>query len=452
MDKFDVVVIGGGPGGLDAGFRLVKAGKKVCIVQDKKERLGGVCLNAGCMPTKSFLKSASVYRYAKKASMFGLSASVEPVNLAKVKASVNEGIAKLRGGIAMMSENSGAHFIFGRGAFASVNEVIVTKDDGTTETVCGEKIIIATGSVSRELPFAPFDGKVVMNSDMMLENEKLPEKLLIIGGGAIGCEFATMYNTLGSKVKIVEAMSQLIPNDDADAAAMLKERFQAEGIDVAVDTMMESLNVSGGKAEVRFKGQSDSEVYDMVLISIGRRPNLDTLSLDKAGVETERGAVKVNEYLQSSNPNIYAAGDSIGGWMFAHSAAYEGEVCAANILDNGAMSLDERAVPRVVFSHPEMASVGIVKADEDIKVLHVPGLMKGRPITDKTPVGIFKLFVYKKSDVIAGGVILGDCATEIIHELVMAVQNRLTVKQVKETMHAHPTFAEPLSYLAMSGM
>jgi len=452
MNKFDVIIIGGGPGGLEAGFRLVKAGKNVCIVQDRKDRLGGVCLNAGCMPTKSFLKSASVYRYAKKADMFGVSVSADPIDLAKVKASVDERIAMLRVGISMMSENSGVHFIFGRGSFVSGNEVLVTKADGSTETVCGDKVIIATGSVSRELPFAPFDGKVVMNSDMMLENEKLPEKLLIIGGGAIGCEFATMYNTFGSKVKVVEAMSQLIPNDDADAAAALKESFQGDGIEVAVNTMMESLVVSDGKAEVRFKGQDESEIYDMVLISIGRKPNLDNLSLDKAGVEKERDVVKVNEYLQSSNPNIYASGDSIGGWMFAHSALYEGEVCAANILKEGSVALDERAVPRVVFSYPEMASVGIVKADDNIKVLYVPGIMKGRPIADKTPAGMFKLFVFKESDVIAGGVILGDCATEIIHELVMAVQNRLTVKQVKETMHAHPTFAEPLSSLAMSGM
>lgn len=452
MEKYDVVVIGGGPGGLDAGFRLVKAGKRVCIVQDKKESLGGVCLNAGCMPTKSFLKAASVYRYAKKAEMFGLKVEAESVNLAKVKASVNEGIAKLRGGVTMMSENSGAEFKFGIGSFISGKEVLVTKADGSTETVYGNKIVIAAGSVSRELPFAPFDGEVVMNSDMMLENEKLPERLLIIGGGAIGCEFATMYNTFGSKVKVVEALSQLIPNDDSDASAMLKERFQGEGIDVSVDTMLESLNVDKGVAKVRFKDQQEEEIYDMVLVSIGRKPNIDGLNLENAGVERTGDAVKVNEYLQTSNPDIYGAGDSIGGWMFAHSAAYEGEVCAANILKNNTMSLDERAVPRVVFTSPEMASVGLVKADDNIKVLHIPGLMKGRPITDKTPVGMFKLFVFKESDEIAGGVILGDCATEIIHELVMAVQNRLTVKQLKQTMHAHPTFAEPLSYLAMSGM
>jgi len=451
MEKFDVVVIGGGPGGLDSGFRLVKAGKKVCIINDKKERLGGVCLNAGCMPTKSYLKAASVYRSAKKADIYGLSVSAEKVDLAKVKESVASGIAKLRMGIGMMSENSGAKFIFGKGEFQSANEILVKKADGTTEVVYGDKIVVATGSVSRELSFAPFDGEVIMNSDMMLENEKLPEKLLIIGGGAIGCEFATVYNTFGSEVKIVEALEQLIPNDDSDASAMLKERFEAQGIEVATGVVVEDIEKVGGKALVQFKGADKKEEYDMILVSIGRKANLESLNLDKAGVEIENGAVKVNEYLQSTNENIYAAGDSIGGYMFAHSAAYEGEVVATNIVTGNTLELDERAVPRVVFSNPEMASTGVIKAGNGVKELYVPGLMKGRPITDKTEIGLMKLFV-SKENIVVGGVLVGESSTEIIHELVMAVQNKLTVLQLKQTMHAHPTYAEPIPHLAMSGL
>lgn len=206
------------------------------------------------MPTKSYLKAASVYRYSKKADVYGLSVSTEKVDLAKVKASVDAGIAKLRMGVGMMSENSGAHLLFGRGEFQSTNEIVVRKEDGSTEVVFGDKIVIATGSVSRELPFAPFDGEVILNSDMMLENTKLPERLLIIGGGAIGCEFATMYNTFGSEVKVVEALDQLIPNDDADASAMLKERFEAQGIEVAVGVAVESIETVDGKAVVAFKG------------------------------------------------------------------------------------------------------------------------------------------------------------------------------------------------------
>ncbi len=190
----------------------------------------------------------------------------------------------------------------------------------------------------------------------------------------------------------------------------------------------------------------------MVLVSIGRKPNIETLNLDKANVQTEKGAVKVNEFLQSSNPNIFAAGDTIGGNMFAHSAAYEGEVVASNINKDKSMELDERAVPRVVFSYPEMASTGITQADDSVKELYVPGLMKGRPITDKTDVGLFKLFANKTNNTIVGGVLVGESATEIIHEIVMAVQNGLTVSQLKQTMHAHPTYAEPLPYLAMTGL
>ena len=452
MSKFDVVVLGGGPAGLNAGFSLVEAGKKVCIINDKKEKLGGVCLNAGCMPTKSFLKAAAAYRYAKKADVYGLSVSADAVDLSRVKESVDAGIAKLRMGIGMMSENSGAHLIFGQGEFQSANEILVKKDDGTTEIVSGDKIIISTGSTSRELPFAKFDGKVIMNSDMMLTNDKLPERLLVIGGGAIGCEFATIYSTFGSKVKVVEALDQLIPNDDADAAAMLKERFEEQGIDVATGVMVESIEVTNHKACVKYKNINDIEEFDMVLISIGRKPNIESLNLDKAGVDVENGAVKVNEYLQTSNANIYAAGDLIGGYMFAHSAAYEGEVVATNINNDRSLALDERAVPRVVFTNPEMASTGIIKTSDSVKELYVPGLMKGRPITDKVDVGLLKLFVDKTDNIIVGGVIVGDSATEIIHEIVMAVQNRLSILQLKETMHAHPTFAEPLPHLAMTGL
>jgi len=449
MERYDVVVIGGGPAGLDAGFRLVKAGKSVCIINDRRERLGGVCLSMGCMPTKSFLKAASVYRYSKKGGMFGLETSVGPVDLAKVKKSVFEGIAKLRSGVTMMSENSGAHIIFGLGSLVSANEVLITKQDGTAESVYGDKIIIAAGSSSREIPFAPFDGEIIMNSDMMLDNERLPEKLLVIGGGAIGCEFATLYNTFGSSVKVVEAFDQLIPNEDRDAAEMIKSRFEAEGIEIVLSTLVEKIEKVDGKAHVAFKN-GGTEVFDMVLVSVGRKPNTD-IGLDKVGVEMEGDAVKVNGYLQTSVDNIYAAGDSIGGWMFAHTAAYEGEVVAANVLNGNSVQIDERAVPRVVFSYPELASTGITKAGEGVREIYTPGLMKGRPITDKTDVGLFKLFVNENNEIV-GSVLVGECATEIIHELVMAVHNRLTLVQLKETMHAHPTFAEPLSYLAALGM
>lgn len=451
MSKYDVVVLGGGPAGLDAGFRLKKAGKSVCVVNYGREWLGGVCLNRGCMPTKGLLKSASILRNAKKSSAYGLDITAGTFDLAKVKDAAFENIAKLSAGIGMMTDGSGVDVVYGKGAFSGENEITVTKDDGSSEVVTGDKIIIATGSVSRELPFAPFDGKYILSSDEMLMNSELPEDLLIIGGGAIGCEFAVMYNSFGSKVKLVEAFPSLLPNEDKDATEMLKSSLEDSGITVGLSVSVSSIEVKDGGVEVSFEDGS-VEKFDKVLVAIGRKPAVDTINVEAAGVELERGAVKVDKFLRSTNKNVYAAGDSIGGWMFAHSAAYEGGVVAGNILKEESVELDERAVPRVVFTTPEVASVGITSASEHVKELYMPGLMKGRPIVDRTSVGLMKIFVYKSDNTIAGACMVGEMVTEIIHELVLAVQNRLTLDQLHQTMHAHPTYCEPIPYLSASGL
>jgi dihydrolipoamide dehydrogenase len=451
MKTFDVVVVGGGPGGLDAAYKLKGAGKSVCVVNYSRQWLGGVCLNKGCMPTKGLLKRASILRNAKKSESFGLDINVGDVNLGKIKESVFEGIGMLSAGIGMMTDQSGVDTVYGKGSFSGKNEIKVEKDDGSVEFVKGEKIIIATGSVTRELPFAPFDGKYIVSSDDMLVNTDLPEKLLIIGGGAIGCEFATMYNSFGSKVKLVEALDSLLPNDDKLATATLKEKYEEAGIEVGVSVMAESIEVVNDKVEVKFKG-GDKETFDKVLVAIGRKPAVDGLNLEVAGVELENGAVKVDEYLKTSNPDVFAVGDAIGGWMFAHSAGYEGGVAASNILNENSCTLDERAVPRVVFSNPEFASIGVTEASEDVKELYIPGIMKGRPIVDKTDIGMMKIFVYKKDNTIAGACMIGEVVTEIIHEIGIAVQNRLTVNQLMQTMYAHPTYGEPIPYIAATGI
>lgn len=452
MGKYDVAVIGSGPGGLEAALNLKAAGKSVCVVALSRQHFGGVCLNSGCMPTKGYLKTAGIYRDAHKAGEFGLDIKPGNIDLKKIKTSVYETVQMLSEGMGNMMDGSELDFSFGKGSLKSDREILVEKENGETETLSADNIIIATGSTSAQLPFAEFDGEYILNSDQLLLNTDLPEKMLVIGGGAIGCEFATLYSSFGTKVKIVEAMDHLLPNEDNDVTDALKENFKSKGVDVETNIAVESLDVEDGIVKAKYKDAELVEKFDKVLVSTGRVPLTQDLNLSAAGVKTEKKFIKVDEYLRTSCENIYAIGDVIGGNMYAHSASYEGRVAAKNILSPSSEKLDERAVPRVVFTDPEIGSTGIVKKNEEIKELYIPGIMKGRPIVERSDIGVIKIFVYKESNTVAGATIFGNHATENIHQLVMAVQNKLNIKDIAETMFAHPTYVEPLADIASTGI
>ncbi len=452
MKKYNVVVIGSGPGGLEAALNLKVQGKSVCVVALSRQHFGGVCLNSGCMPTKGYLKTAAIYRNAHKSGEFGLDIKPGDIDLNKIKTSVYETVRMLSEGMGNMMDSSGVDFSFGKGSLKSEKEVLVDKGNGETETLEADYIIIATGSTSAKLPFADFDGTYILNSDQLLLNTDLPERMLVIGGGAIGCEFATLYNSFGTKIKIVEAMDNLLPCEDKDVTDALKENFKSKGVDVETGTMVESLEIENGIVKAKYKDAELVEKFDKVLISTGRVPLTAELNLDAAGVQTDKNFIIVDEYLKTTCGNIYAVGDVIGCNMYAHSASYEGRVAAKNILNPRSEKLDERAVPRVVFTDPEIGSTGIVKADEHVKELYVPGIMKGRPVVERSDVGVMKIFAYKDSDTVAGASFYGKHATENIHQMVMAVQNRLNIKDIADTMFAHPTYAEPLADLASTGI
>ncbi|ANA39751.1 dihydrolipoamide dehydrogenase [Geobacter anodireducens] len=442
MQTFDVVVIGGGPGGMTAGMMLKQAGKSVAIIQENHDSFGGVCLNRGCMPTKSMLKAAKVYRDAQNSEKYGLDLSVNPVDLTRLRAVADADLNMLRHMVQGKLTDARIAVFRGKGSFRSEHEIEICQADGSSEQIRGEKIIIATGSVPAELPCAPFDGHSILSSDQILKNTELPHKLLIIGGGAIGCEFATLYNTFGSRVTLVEAMDSLLPREDREAGKTLQSTFEQQGIAVKTGAAIKSISVEAGTVHVHYDGSSATEEFDKVLVGIGRTANIAGLNLDAAGVATEQGAVKVNEMMQTTVPHIYALGDVIGGMTLAHAAEKEGYLLAQNLIQGSRHPLDHRAVPRVVFCHPEVAAVGTHEARAGIKAFTMPQAPNGRAVVDKVAPAFVKLFIEEDTSQIAGAIIIGEGATEMIHEMAVAVENRLTLEQIGKTVHAHPTHSK----------
>jgi len=330
----------------------------------------------------------------------------------------------------------------GQGAFRSAHEVAITKNDGSTEVIRGEKIIVATGSKPVELPFARFDGQYILSSDQVLKNTDLPETMLIIGGGAIGCEFATLYNTFGTRIILVEALETLLPREDQEAGKMLQSAFEAQGIAVKTATRIERLEIQDGKVLARYANSDATDTVDKVLVGIGRKPNIEGLNLDAAGLKTEKGAIAVNALQQTSVPNIYALGDVTGGLTLAHAAEKEAELLATNLLQGTSLSMNEAAVPRVAFCHPEVAAVGAMEATAGIRAFTLPQVPNGRSVVDKVTPAFVKLFIEEATSKIAGAIIIGESATEMIHEMAVAVENGLTIGQVGKTVHAHPTHSK----------
>lgn len=445
MKNYDIVVIGGGPGGIHTSLLMKQLGKTVALIQDEQDSLGGVCLNRGCMPTKSLLKAATAYRYAKQGAKYGLDFLIPPIDLSQLRAVTDEDLDKLRAGVQGMVDGAEISVFRGKGAFQSAHEILITKADGGSDLISGEQIVIATGSQPVELPFAPFDGEYILSSDQILQNKVLPEKLLIVGGGAIGCEFATLYHTFGSEVVLAEAQESLLPREDREAGQKLEESFEAQGIRVKTGATIKRLAVENSKVKVEYSNSEETDTVDKVLVGIGRKPNIVGLNLEAAGVKTERGAISVNAFMQTNVPHIYAVGDSIGGLMLAHAAEKEARVLAHNMQSSDSLPLEESAVPRVAFCSPEVAAVGVSESKAGIKAFTMPMVPNGRSVVDKVAPAFVKLFVEKGSNIVAGAVIIGEAATEMIHEMALAVENRLTVGQIGKTVHVHPTHSKNIA-------
>ncbi|WP_316347392.1 dihydrolipoyl dehydrogenase [Desulfuromonas acetoxidans] len=450
MEKvWDVVVLGGGPAGVMSALKLAMSGKKVCMVEQGPQRLGGTCLHEGCMATKSMLKTAEVYQTIKQAEEYGIEATAAPLDLHCTVMRKNDHLKTLNNRLQQMALQSGLHIQPGHGSFVSPTRIAVDGPDGHVE-LQAEKIVIATGSRPRELDEIPIDGALILNSNQMLQQTRLPERLLIIGGGAIGCEFASMFQAFGSDVTLIESAEHLLPREDRDTGETLQTCLEQRDIRVLTGKTIVRVNKTDTQVELVLQGNDQPLVADQMLVAVGRKPNTDWLDLAAAEIDCDGETICVNDQLQTSQPHIYAAGDVINTMMLAHSAMLESDIVAANLLGNN-KTLNTATIPRVVYSFPQVAAVGLTERElpeDSYRALFQPFGESAKALVDQRLEGHIKLLVDNDSNTICGATIIGEHATELIHELALTISQDISLGVLKEVVHAHPTLAESIWDLA----
>lgn len=454
-----ILVIGGGPAGYVAALRASQLGAKVTVIESCK--VGGTCLNRGCIPTKSLLECTHVYEVVKGSSTFGVLTDSASIDFAKVVARKDMIVKQLVSGVEYLLKSGGVEVIEGNAAFTGKDEVEITEQSGKKRKLTAQKFIIASGSLPVLPPIPGINSGNVITSEEALEIAALPKSMVIIGGGVIGVEFATIFASAGVKVTIVEMMSRLVPAVDSEVAETLKRSLKKKGVSIYLNSKVESISDSAdGKIvkAINEKGQEIDLAADRVLVSVGRKANTKGLNLENAGVKTERGYVVVNEKMETNIPNIYAAGDVTGGILLAHVAFREGETAAENALGHQS-AVNYKAVPNCIFTRPEIGSVGLSeeKAKEagyQIKIGRFPFKANGKALVEGETDGFVKVIADAESDKVLGVHIIGPHATELILEGALGVKLGVTVKDIAKTIHAHPTLGEAMleSVLDVDGL
>ncbi|MFH1654212.1 MAG: dihydrolipoyl dehydrogenase [Pseudomonadota bacterium] len=440
MSKYNLAIIGAGPAGYVGAIRAAQLGAKVALIE--KSELGGVCLNRGCIPTKAFIATAKRYKSCSDFGTFGIEMNANSVNLNFSRASdrVWQVVDNLKKGIGMLLKSREVELIKGEARFSSPDALSV---DGNM--IEADHYLIATGSKWIELKNLPVDGKHICTSDHALLWSELPKSILIVGGGYIGCEFASLYSAMGSEITIVEATDSILPMMEGEISKLLLRVFKKNKIKVITSTMVESATSKDDLVEVKLSSGETIRV-EKVLVSVGRKSCVQGLEIENAGVElNDRGSIKVNEYLQTSNEKIYAAGDVIGGSLLAHVASHEAVRAVENILGEK-QKIDMRAIPAPVFTIPEIASVGKTSKElSDSGIIFSTGkfpyLASGKAACDgeRDGMAIVHLDENKK---LLGAHFIGKDADLIVAEAAVAIQNELTCDEILETPHAHPTLSE----------
>lgn len=452
----DITIIGAGPGGYVAAIQASKLGAKVVLIE--KETVGGTCLNRGCIPTKALVRSAEIYKNLKEADQFGCHAENISVDMKKVISRKNNVVNQLVQGIHYLLDQHNVKVISGSGEVLDKETVYVKK--GNLETVIKSKnIIIATGSKILKLPIPGLDLENVLNSDTALDLKELPKRLVIIGGGVIGMEFAFIYANFGVDVTIVEYVNEVLATCDSDICNEISQIAKSKGIKLYTGSKVEEIIKSeNGQCIVAFNfdGERKYITTDKVLVAVGREPSLDGLGIENLEIEmNENGrGIKVNEKLQTSIPNVYAIGDVTNKVLLAHVASHQGMIAVKNILGKDCL-MDYGTIPSVIFTDPEIAMVGIgekAAADQglEIKIGKFPFAANGKALTMGETAGFIKLISEKETGRIIGGSIMGPHATDLIAEITLAIKNQLTAEDIIETIHAHPTTAEVAHEAALS--
>jgi dihydrolipoamide dehydrogenase len=450
-----VVVLGSGPGGYTAAFRAADLGLKVVLIE-RYATLGGVCLNVGCIPSKALLHTAKVITEAGDSSAHGVSFSAPKIDLDALRNwKSNDVVAKLTGGLSQMAKQREVTVVVGNGQFTSPNTIAVTADDGAVTTINFENAIIAAGSQAIKLPNAPADARI-MDSTGALKLDDIPKRLLVIGGGIIGLEMGTVYDALGSKVSVVEFMDGLITGCDRDLVRPLQKRMEKRFEAIMLSTKVTKIEAKKDGIHVSFEGEEapkEAQIYDRVLVSIGRKPNGKNIGAEKAGVNVdERGFIAVDKQMRTNVPHIFAIGDIVGQPMLAHKATHEGKV-AAEVIAGHKVEFQAACIPSVAYTDPEIAWAGVTEIDAKANGIEIdkasfPWAASGRALANGRTDGTTKLIFDKTTHRLIGAGIVGVNAGELLAEAVLAIEMGADAHDLGLTIHAHPTLSETICFAA----
>jgi dihydrolipoamide dehydrogenase len=456
--RFDLVIVGSGPGGYVAAIRAAQLGLKVACVE--AEKLGGVCLNIGCIPTKALLSSALLVQEMRDGEKHGIRAEELSFDLGPAQERSAKVAGQLSRGVTGLFKKNGVAHVEGYGRLAGPGKVEVEKD-GEKRTLETDHVILATGSRPRDLPFLKIDEERVLSSTGALAQTAAPGSILIVGAGAIGMEFADVFAAYGSAVTIVEALDRILPLEDEEVSAFMARSYRKRGIEVFTSSKVTAADVKDDGVHVEFRDAEDEAhalVVDRVLLAVGRAPNTEDLGLDTAGVRTDdRGFIEVNQVMATNVEGVYAIGDCVGRQLLAHKASHEGIVCVEHIAGEGHGTVDYDNVPNCTYCHPEVASVGLTEAQAidqgfDVQVGKFPWVGIGRAVAAGHADGFVKIVRDKKYSEILGAHIVGAQATELIAEFVVGRHLESTVEEMERAIHPHPTFSEGVAEAALAAL
>ena len=445
--NYDVIVLGSGPGGYVTAIRASQLGLKTAVIE--KESLGGVCLNWGCIPTKALLKSANVYEYINHAEDYGIKVSSHKADFNAVVKRSRTVAEKMSGGVQFLMKKNKIDVIMGTGKVIPGKQIEVTDDKGKTTTYSANQIIIATGAKSRQLPNLVQDGKQVIGYREAMVLPKMPKKMVIVGSGAIGVEFAYFYNAMGVDVTIVEFLPNIVPVEDIDVSKQLEKTFKKKGISIMTNSSVEKVNKSDKGCEVIVKTKKGEESIscDIVLSAVGIQPNIENIGLEETGIIVDAGKIVVNEFYETNIPGYYAIGDVVAGQALAHVASAEGITCVEKIAGHNPEPIDYNNIPGCTYCSPEIASVGMTEkaakeAGYELKVGKFPFSASGKASAAGHNDGFIKLIFDAKYGELLGGHMIGANVTEMIAEIVALRKLETTGHELIKTVHPHPTMSE----------
>ena len=455
--EFDLVVIGSGTGGYVAAIRAAQLGLHVAVVE-RAGTLGGTCLNWGCIPTKALLEHAHAFSIAKHASQWGVTVGdgAVGIDMQQVQSRKDGIVAGLTKGVEFLFKKNGVELVHGQGRLASPNEVVVRGPEGDERRIETRHVLIATGSVPREVAIAPTDGERVVNSDHILELPRVPESLVVVGSGAVGSEFSSIFASFGSQVTLVEMLPRILPLEDEEVSAELEKAFRKRGITSLTEARLTGVEAAGDRLVVGIEGEKAPERLetDMLLVAIGRAPVTEGLGLEEAGVALDsRGYIEVSPLMQTTAGGVYAIGDVVATPWLAHVASAEGILAVEQMAGEEVRPLDYDQVPSVTYCEPEVGSVGLSEAEArdrgyDVAVGKFPFSASGKAAIEGKTQGFVKVVRETRYDQLLGVHIIGPKATDLIAEACVALRVEATTEELFRTIHAHPTLSEAMAEAA----